>query len=200
MGNFFGLDDAEQHRIAKQVGEKIAPALGGTSRWDGGDEEAIVTGEFAGFPVRIRLDATFGTIWFELKVEPEFPRLGQFHLSQDSDGKQNQPPAPPTDDFEDPTRRDDFTYYVTNTVNAGNCAPDAAFTIDLLERLPSQLKADLLARLEPDHSHINVYWKEIQLRCGGEPLGDDDVEEVVQSYLSLAARLCVAFQAIWRVG
>jgi hypothetical protein len=200
VGRFFGLDDAEQHRIAKQWGERVAPLVDGSARWDGSDEQVIVSGKFAGYPVRVRLDATFGTLWFELKLEPQFPRLGQFHLVQDSDGKKEQPETPPDDDFEDPTRRDDFKYFVSDTVHAGDGAPDAAFTIDLLERFPVELKEELLVALEPDHSHVNIYFKEIQLRCGGEPLGEDDVLEVVQRYLSLCVKLNVALRAIWRLA
>jgi len=199
VGKFFSLDDAEQQRIAREVGARIAPKLGGSSRWDGGDEKVVVVGEYAGYPIRVRLDATFGTIWFELKVEPHFPRLGQIHLAQKPEGRSQDDESPATDDFEDPTRRDDYDYFVSDWVHAGDNAPDAAFSIDMIERLPVELKNELLVALEPDNSHFNLFFKELQLRCGGEPLGDDDVDQIVERYLSLLVRLYVAFRAIWRV-
>jgi hypothetical protein len=196
---FFRLDDESQKRIAHETGARIAEVLSGESRWDASDEKEIVTGTYAGHPVRVRLDATFGTLWFEMNAEPRFPSIGQLHLAQDSDKKAEQSATPPRDDFEDPTRRDDFTYFVTDTVHAGDGAPDAAFTLDMLERLPTTLRDDLLTALEPDHSHFTLYDRQILVRCGGEQLGEPGVEAVVEKYLSLLIRLNAAFRAIWRV-
>ncbi len=196
MGSFFHLDDDSQKRIALEVGERIAPLLGATARWDAGDEKVAIAGKYLGFAVRVRLDATFGTIWFELRPEPLLPQLGQVHLAQDSGGQSG---SPPDDDFEDPTCRSDFTYFITDTVHAGDNAPDAAFAIDIVERLPVELKNDLLAALEPKNSHFTAYSKEVIVRCGGEPLGEPDVDDTVQRYLALLVRMYVALAAIWQV-
>jgi hypothetical protein len=200
MGRFFGLSDAEQKRIALEIGAQIAPLLDTKARWDGGDEQVVVSGKYAGQAVRVRLGATFGTVWVELRPEPPLPRIGQIHLVQDADARAEQPETPPEDEMADPVERDDFHYYVSDTVSAGDNAADAAMSMDLLERLPRELKRDLLAALEPPHSHFNAYSKEVQLRCGGEPLGDEDVLPTIKRYLDLLLRMHVALAAIWEVS
>lgn len=199
MGSFFSLDDADQQRIAKEIGDRLAGLIGARPRWNANDEDVVLLGSYGGHPLRLTLDATFGG--FAIELEPDPPLGASCHLSLDytDEGRPADQGDFVDDGFELPTDRDDYTFFVTEHVHAGDDAVAAATTLRQLELLPDPLRAELLDVLEHDEAVLCVYPKSFELRCRHEALGRTDIEQHVRRYLHLALRTCAALEAASRL-